>query len=146
MSISKSPTCAKHRKGAFDLHADEGQALLESTVTFGLLIVLIVGIINFGFIFRTLISITNAANVGAMYAASSTTAANDLTRIRAAALAESTGWNCSNPDVARTLGTDGDGNPSVSVTVRCTVIDLIVLPSIPGEITVSHTAVRRIMP
>ena len=128
------------------LREQEGQALLESVVTFALLIALSVAIINFGFIFRTLISVTNAANVGAMVASTSTTAANNLTAISAAALAESDGWHCAAPAVSRTLQNDGDGNPSVSVTVSCAVVDLIAFPGVPSEVTIARTVVRRIMP
>ena len=126
--------------------AEAGQALLESVVTFGLLIALSVAIINFGFIFRTLISVTNAANVGAMVASTSTTAANNLTAISGAALAESDLWHCVNPAVSRALQTDGDGNPSVSVTVSCAVVDLIAFPGVPSEVNIARTVVRRIMP
>ncbi len=146
MSTSKFPKCVQHQTGAAGFRAEGGQALIESVVTFGILIVLIVGIVNFGFIFRTMLSITNAANVGATYASTSTAAANNLSTISAAALAESDGWNCDNPAVSKAVTTDGDGNPSVSVTVRCTVNNLLALPAMPGEITLEHTVVRRIMP
>lgn len=120
--------------------------MIESVVTFGLLLVLIVGIVNFGLIFRTLISITNAANVAATYASTSKALATNSAGILAATLTESDGWNCDNPNVTSAMGVDDDGNSSVSVTVRCTVVDLIALPALPGELTVSHTVTRRVLP
>ncbi len=150
MVRSTFPRCAEHRAGAAGFRAECGQALIESVVTFGLLIVLIVGIVNFGFIFRTLISITNAANVGAAYASASTGAAKDVSGIRSAALGEfdtsSTGWNCENPAVTSRVTTDGDGNPSVEVGVSCTVVSPISLPIMPEEFAVSHAVTRRILP
>ena len=146
MSRAFCPTCAQHSAGAGGFRAEGGQALIESIVTFGLLLVLIVGIVNFGLIFRTLISITNAANVAATYASTNTALATNSAGILAAALAESDGWNCDNPGVTSQVGADGDGNPSVTVTVRCTVVDLIALPALPGELTVAHTVTRRILP
>jgi hypothetical protein len=150
MLRSTFPKRAQQRAGAAGFRAECGQALIESIVTFGLLITLIVGIVNFGFIFRTLISITNAANVGAAYASANTGAASDLNGIRAAALGEfdpaSTGWNCESPVVASRVTTDGDGNPSVEVGVACTVVSPIALPIMPDRFTVSHAVTRRILP
>ena len=57
MSTSKFPKCLQHQTGAAGFRAEGGQALIESVVTFGLLITLVVAIVNFGFIFRTLISV-----------------------------------------------------------------------------------------
>lgn len=144
------PRCAQHRAGAAGFRAEGGQALIESVVTFGLLITLIVGIVNFGFIFRTLISITNAANVGAVYASASAATASDPGGIRSAALGEfdpaATGWNCENPVVASRVTTDGDGNSSVEVAVTCTVVSPLALPIMPDQFTVSHAVTRRILP
>ena len=146
MSTPKFPNCVQHQTGAAGFRAEGGQALIESVVTFGILIVLIVGIVNFGFIFRTLISVTNAANIGAMYASTSENAAGDLANIRLAALADSENWHCDDPTVSSKGGADESGNPNVSVTVSCQIVDLITFPGVPSEITLSRTVVRRIMP
>ena len=115
--------------------------MIESVVTFGLLITLVVAIVNFGFIFRTLIGVTNAANVGAVYASKSAAAATDAPGIEDAVRGESNLGNCTTLTVeSKPTGA------SVPVTVRCTVGSLLAFPGVPSEITIERSVVRRIIP
>ena len=144
MSTPKFPNCVQHQTGAAGFRAEGGQALIESVVTFGLLITLVVAIVNFGFIFRTLIGVTNAANVGAVYASQSATAANDTPGIKDAVVGESELQHCSNPEVSSVVVADGEYK-RVSVTVSCKVVGLFSFPGVPSEITLSQKVDRRVM-
>lgn len=146
MSRSTFPAGSQEVRGAAGSRAEWGQSLLETAVTLGLLLVLIAVIVNFGFVFRSAIGIANGANAGVTYAALSTSTASNTAAIRTAALGEAASWNCTNPTVSSQRTTDGDGNPSVSVTVNCTVRNVISVPGLPGDITISHTVSRRILP
>ena len=144
MSTSKFPKCLQHQTGAAGFRAEGGQALIESVVTFGLLITLVIATINFGFIFRTLIGVTNAANVGAVLASTSMAAANNHSEIEKAVLDESSRYErygCTSFAVeSKPTGA------SVTVTVRCTVGSLLAFPGVPSEITIERSVVRRIIP
>ena len=146
MSTSKFPKCSQHRTGAAGFRAEGGQALIESVVTFGLLITLVVAIVNFGFIFRTLIGVTNAANVGAVYASKSAAAATDAPGIEDAVRGESNLGNCTTLTVESKIKDPGKVNSSVTVKVRCTVGSLLAFPGVPSEVTIERPVVRRIMP
>lgn len=128
--------------------SENGQSLIESALVIMLLLLLVLGVINFALIFYVHVGVVNAANVAATYAAISPITANDLQGITAAALGETTGWRCSSgrPIVSRTLGTDPAGGLMVSVVVRCEVVNLIALPANFGPITVTGMAVRRVQP
>ncbi len=124
---------------------ERGQAAVELTLLLPVLLLMVVGVINFAFIFHTYILVVNAAGVGATYAASSAMAATDLDGIRKAALADSDRWHCDEPAVTTTAPVgDPYGYQRVSVTVTCRVSDLVVLPEGFGPVTVSATATRRV--
>ncbi|GEM_PF-1210689 len=124
---------------------ERGQATVELTLLLPVLLLMVVGVINFAFIFHTYILVVNAAGVGATYAASNAVAATDLDGIRKAALADSDHWHCNQPTVTATAPVgDPYGYQRISVTVTCPVSDLIIGPSGLGPVTVSATATRRV--
>ncbi len=124
---------------------EAGQSAVEFALLLPALLMLVVGLINFAFIFHTYIQVINAAGVGATYAAASATAANDLAGIAAAALADRDNWHCVKLDASRTaLVGDPYGYQRVSVTVTCVVSDLILWPAGFGPVEISATATRRV--
>jgi len=127
-----------------DPRAESGQGLVESALVFTVLMVIILGLVDFAFVFQAYIGVVNAAGVGATYGATSVSAANTPTAISAAALAESNAWHCANQSVASSTSTDGFGYTMVSVTVQCQVADLIAIPETLNQMWVSNTAVRRV--
>ena len=74
------------------LRSESGQGLVETAALITLLMTLFLGVINFAFIFLAYVSVTNAANVGATYAATSPAAANNLAAITDAARSETDNW------------------------------------------------------
>lgn len=130
------------------LRSENGQSLIESALVMTLLLLLVLGVINFALIFYVHVGVVNAASVAATYAATSPTTANDLSGITAAALGETTRWRCRDgrPIVTRALDTDPAGGLMVSVVVRCEVVNLIALPAGFDRVTVTGTAVRRVRP
>ncbi len=125
--------------------AERGQGMVEFALLLPVLLLLVVGVINFAFIFHTYIQVVNAAGVGATYAATSSITANDQTGLSAAALADSANWHCVQPTA---IGASPVGDPygyqRVSVTVTCQVSNLIILPDGFGPVQVSATATRRV--
>jgi Flp pilus assembly protein TadG len=127
------------------LRSENGQSLIEGALMITLLMVIILGLIDFAFIFQAYLGVVSAASVGITYAATSSTAANDLSGITAAALSETDIWHCiGQPNVTRTLTTDSYGYSMVSVTITCRVADLMAIPSSLNNVQVSATAVRRV--
>ena len=129
------------------LRSESGQSLIELAVLLPILLTLTLGVFDFALIYNTYVGIVNAANVGATYAATSPAAASNLSAITAAALGESNVWRCtSQPAVTRTPSLDPYGFSMISVTVSCQVDNLIAIPAVFNNITVSAKAVRRVRP
>lgn len=126
------------------LDDEDGQAMVESAFVFMLLVTIVLGLIDFAFIFEDYIGVVNAANVGATYGATSWTAAQNTTAISNAALSESNRWHCSSMSVSSSTSTDTYGYAMVSVTVECQVADLIPIPGVLSSLRLSNTAVRRV--
>jgi len=118
--------------------------MVESAFVFTFLMLVLLGLVDFAYVFQAYIGVVNAANVGATYGSTSATAAANQTAIAAAALAESNQWHCSNTSVNSSTSTDAYGYLKVSVTVQCQVANLIVIPNGVSAIRVSNTAVRRV--
>jgi len=134
------------RRGEFcrGAQAERGQGTVEFALLLPVLLLLVVGVINFAFIFHTYIQVVDAAGVGATYAAASATAANDTAGISAAALADSANWHCDAPTATRSaLARDPYGFQQVTVTVTCQVSDLVIGGGL-GPVTVSADASRRV--
>src|SRR5512146_61453 len=108
-------------------HSEEGQGLVEGAFVFTILSLMVLAIIDFAYLYQTFIGVTNAASQGAMYAANDI--GYDSARIQAAALAEGSMRHCRTLVVSSTAPqNDAFGLPMVSVTVRCEVDDLMLLP------------------
>lgn len=124
---------------------ERGQGMVEFALLLPVLLLLVVGVINFAFIFHTYIQVVSAAGVGATYAATNATTANDTAGISAAALVDSATWHCNAPTATRaSLVGDPYGYQRVTVTVTCQVTELIIGPGGLGPVTVSAEATRRV--
>jgi Flp pilus assembly protein TadG len=134
------------RKWSERAREEEGQSLVESALLFLLLITLVLGVIDFGFIFYGYVSVVSAAHEGAAFAALSSVNASNPTAIRSAALGETSRWNCSSLAVTSSLTPDSAGYPMVSVTVACQVGNLTAIPDSFTGATVQATARRRVKP
>jgi Flp pilus assembly protein TadG len=129
------------------LRAESGQSLVETAGLITLMMVMVLGVIDFTFILLAYLSLTNAANVGATYAAMSPAAASSLSAITAAALSETNNWHCTGqPTVECTAGTDASGGATISVRVWCDVDHLIAIPNSIDHVVASATVVRRVKP
>jgi Flp pilus assembly protein TadG len=126
------------------VRSENGQSMVEAALVFTLLVVIVLGLIDFAYIFQAYIGVVNAAGVGATYAATSLAAATNPNAIAAAALAETDSWHCTNRWVTSTLTTDAYNYPMIRVTVSCQVADLITIPDALDHIVVSSTAIRRV--
>jgi Flp pilus assembly protein TadG len=123
---------------------ESGQSMVESAFVFVILMFLLLGLVDFAYVFQDYIGVVNAANVGAVYGSTSAAAAANQTAIASAALSETDQWHCSNTSVSSSTSTDSYGYLMVSVTVQCQVADLIVIPNSIVSIQLSNTAVRRV--
>ncbi len=132
--------CERFRR----LDDEDGQGMVESAFVFMFLMFVLLGLVDFAYVFQDYIGVVNAANVGATYGSTSLTAAANQTEISRIALAETDQWHCSDMSVSSSTSTDTYGYLMVSVTVECQVADLIVIPNSIASIRLSNTAVRRV--
>lgn len=84
-----------------------GAALVEVAVVLPVLVLIMIGVIDFGRVFYTAMALTNAAHAGALYGALSKANANNVTGIQNAV------QNSATPDI-------GNLDAPASVTVACT--------------------------
>ena len=143
-----------------------GQSLLELAFLTPLLLLLLIGCIEFGRYAYFSIAVGNAAHAGAAYGSQNTTAAGNTTNITAAACYDYNGTsaNCG-INVATTYVCRCDNNGSIGLPVACqtsncqapttlipyvqvqatgTYTPIFNYPGIPQSFTVSRTATMRI--
>jgi Flp pilus assembly protein TadG len=120
-------------------------AAVELAVLLPLLVFLFVIGIDFARAFYFALTITNCARDGAIYGSMDPTHAADTTGIQQMALADASNLSPA-PNVSSTTGTDGQGNPYVSVTVTWTFNTVAAYPGVPSPITLSRTVQMRVAP
>ncbi len=124
-----------------------GQSLAEFALILPVLVLLMLGTIDFGRVFFAYVSVTNAARNGADYASFSSVAANDLTGIRAAVVGDTgdlLNTSDSNPQVTSTTGTDSQGRLYADVTVTYAFSTIFPWPGLPDTVDVSRTVTARV--
>ena len=124
-----------------------GQSLVEFALLLPVLLLIVLGAIDFGRLYYSYVSITNGARNGAHYASSSAQATSDLEGIRDAVLGDTSGLpdtSPSNPDVGVATGTDGQGRLYADVTVSYTFSVLVPWPGIPETIDMERTVRARV--
>jgi len=128
---------------------------VELALTAPVLIMLMLGVVDFGRVYFAQVSVTNAARDGADYASQSATRAADANGIKAAALND-TGdllhTSGTNPTVTVTTGTDAQG-PGCSraggcmyadVKVHYTFTTIFPWPGLPSSMSVDRTVRARV--
>lgn len=124
------------------LGAERGQSLVELAFVLPLLAIILLGAIDFGRVFYSFITITNASREGARYGASAPT---DTTGIKNRVIAETTGTVTIDPNrITITCDPSPCGEDSDSITVRVEAdFDIIVAaPFLPWGNTIvirAHT-------
>lgn len=140
--------------------SDAGAAALELAVVLPVLILLAIGVADFGRAFFAGITVANAAHAGALYGSQSTGTAGDFAGINAAATADGTdagvtassSFFCRCPsstsDVscAITCTSGGYINPElfIRVTASRTVGFILRYPGLPSSVAVTRTAIMRV--
>ena len=128
---------------------DRGQALVELALIAPILIILMLGVIDYGRVYFAYISVTNGARIGADYAATGPTQAADTAAIKAAALADTTNLlnqSPTNPDVTVTTANDSQGSLYADVTMTYTFSTLFPWPGLPTSIDIERTVRSRVAP
>lgn len=129
--------------------ASRGQSLLEFALLAMVLIILLMGIFEFGRLWYANITVVNAARMGAEYGAQNPEAAQDVAGIQQAVRAElATLFQVDedNPAISVLRGTDPYGQPFVSVTVTYTFRRILPVPGFPGTVRITKTSIMRVQP
>jgi Flp pilus assembly protein TadG len=128
--------CRRRRRGA---------AAVELAVLLPFLAFCFIVGIDFSRVFYFVQAVQNAAESGALYACQDATTAANSDQISTAAKADATNLSPP-PTVTSALGTDADGNATVSVTVAYTFKTITNYPGIPSSTTITRTVTMRICP
>jgi Flp pilus assembly protein TadG len=136
-----------HRRPKSRFRSCRGQSLVELALIAPVLIILALGIIDYGRVYFAYVSVTNGARTGADYASTDATAAADLSGIEAAALAETSNLldqSPTNPDVVVATGTDAQGYSYADVTFSYTFETIFPWPGLPDSFNVERTVRTRV--
>jgi Flp pilus assembly protein TadG len=150
--LSDSRALARHsRRARGDEHAgrpmhnERGQSLVELGILVPILLVIVLGAVDFGRAYYSSQAVANGARTGAQYAAVSTANAGNLSGITSAALQE-TGTLTHSPTVTATTGTDSRGKSYVRVTVSYVFTTIVAWPGLPHSVAMTRTVQMRIGP
>ncbi|MGB6836982.1 MAG: TadE family protein [Dehalococcoidia bacterium] len=124
-----------------------GQSLVEFALLLPLLLIIMLGVLDFGRVYFAYVSVTNAARNGAHYASATTEKAGDLDGIRGAALADTENLlntSPTNPAVSAQTGLDSQGKTYASVTVSYTFETMFPWPGIPDSVDMQRTVRMRV--
>ena len=128
---------------------DRGQALVELALIVPILIIIMLGVVDYGRVYFAYISVTNGARIGADYAASGPSEAADTAAIKAAALGDTTNLlnqSATNPDVTVVTANDSQGALYADVTMTYTFTTLFPWPGLPTSIDIERTVRSRVAP
>ena len=130
------------------LARDLGQSAMEFALLAPILLILMLGVIDFGRVYFAYVSVTNGARNGADFASQGTGAAADIDGIRAAAVVETSdllNTSETNPDVSVATGTDSQGRLYADVTMTYTFSSIFPWPGLPSSIDVDRTVRARVL-
>ncbi len=128
---------------------DRGQALVELALIAPILIIIMLGVIDYGRVYFAYVSVTNGARIGADYAATDPAAAADTAGIKAAARADTTDLldqSPTNPEVTVVTANDSQGRLYADVTMTYTFTTLFPWPGLPTSIDIERTVRSRVAP
>ncbi|MBI2952975.1 MAG: pilus assembly protein [Chloroflexi bacterium] len=127
----------------------QGQSLVELSLVIPVLLMVTIGTVDFGRIMYAYVTVVNAANTAAQYAATSTIASADTAGINAVALNDAAAL-IPQPAVIISSPTDdgqGDGFKQITVSVLYTFTLIFPAPlGLSPEIPISHTTTMRVVP
>ena len=128
---------------------DRGQALVELALIVPILIIIMLGVVDYGRVYFAYISVTNGARIGADYAAAGPSEAADTAAIKAAAVGDTTNLlnqSATNPDVTVVTANDSQGTLYADVTMTYTFTTLFPWPGLPTSIDIERTVRSRVAP
>lgn len=143
VAVTGVATTERHRPQRHEA----GQSLAELALLLPLLLLIVLGAVDWGRVYFAYVSVTNAARNAADYASDSPDAAADLAGIEAAVRAETGDLldiSADNPDLAVVTGTDSQGHLYAEVTVRYTFSTLFPWPGLPDAVNVERTLRTRV--
>ncbi len=126
---------------------ERGQALVELAMIAPVLLIIMLGVIDFGRVYFAYVAVTNGARNGADYASGGSEAAADLEAIRAAVVADTNDLldtSSTNPDVSVVTSTDDQGRLYADVTVQYTFTSIFDWPGLPHSVDVERTVRSRV--
>ncbi len=151
MSMHESAQAAQGKRRRRSLRRFFGDKRGQSLVEFGLLlpilVLLVLGAIDFGRVYFAYVSVTNGARNGADYAASHCSLSCDEDGIRNAVVADTSdllNTSSTNPAISVLNDLDSQGRLQTHVTVNYTFSTLFPWPGIPDSIDVARTVTARI--
>jgi Flp pilus assembly protein TadG len=125
--------------------------MVEFALAAPFLLILMLGVIDFGRVYFAYVSVTNSARTGADYAAANcdpSCEADDLVGIRDAVVLETgqlLNTSSTNPEVAVNVGDSlGLGSSQVDVTVSYTFTTIFPWPGLPNSMNVERTVTARV--
>ncbi len=129
------------------IRGKRGQSLVEFALIAPVLIILMLGTIDYGRVYFAYVSVTNGARNGAHFASDSSTAAQDTDGIRTAVLGDTSDLldtSSENPAVVVATGTDSQGRLYADVTVSYTFSTIFPWPGLPTSMNVERTVRSRV--
>jgi Flp pilus assembly protein TadG len=118
----------------------DGQALTELAIVLPLLIILVLGAVDFGRLFYAFQSVESAAAAGAQFGCLNAANAGNAAMIRSNALAQASDITNLFPTVTSTVN-----GSNISVTVSATFTTLITWPGMPHTVPLQRTVNMRIL-
>ncbi len=118
----------------------DGQALTELAIVLPLLIILVLGVVDFGRLFYAFQSVESAAAAGAQFGCLNTSNAGNTGAIQSNALAQATDITNLFPTVSSSVS-----GSNLSVTVSATFTTLINWPGMPHSVPLQRTVNMRIL-
>jgi Flp pilus assembly protein TadG len=134
-------TRARRRVG----RSERGQSLAELGILLPVLTLLLVVAVDFGRLYHSYVSVSNAARTGAQYASASSANSTNTAGITSAVNQDAGGLQ-GNATVTSSTGTDNSGNTYVSVTVSYQFNTLFDWVGLPASIPLSRTVRMRVLP
>ena len=144
------------RKAIQKGRAERGHALVEVALMAPWIFLIYVAVFDFGFYMYALVCTEHAARVGALYTSSASASAADASGACTYALAELNGMpnvrslaSCSASPLSVTAtsvasGSSADGAAASRVTVAYTTIQLIPIPWVTGQMTITRWVEMRV--
>jgi len=136
-----------HRRKRTRGRGELAQSLVELAMVAPVLLIIVLGVIDYGRVYFSYVSVTNAARNGVDYAALNCDPECDVEGIVSAVLSDTTDLpdaSPSNPQVEFATGTDAQGRAYAEVTTSYTFTTLFPWPGLPTSMNVERTVRARI--